>query len=324
MNSKEIIDAGAATPANSINDYASNLHHSNISSDTSFKEADAFLKLLDPSAASFTFQTFDDNVDVRSLSLARVLHGSLEKHWGTLVALNKKGAGVFVTVNKTDGKGRKKENIVGIRAIWIEADNGIAPDLPITPHIKVETSPGNYHLYFLTLGPSSEDLDTVAEVQNVMVDKYMSDANAKDISRVLRLPGFLHQKICAKKSQIGTQHLVRVIHATNEVPREWGVLKSIFKSNKSTSNKKPSVFHVPQQMEVIPFRLIDRVLGALEYLDPDESYNSWLESGMALHNSLPSDIGFKIWDEWSKNGNEYNSRECEAKWLTFSSNSGVT
>jgi len=37
-----------------------------------------------------------------------------------LLTLNKQGYGVFVTINKTDSKGRKTENIGGIRAILLK------------------------------------------------------------------------------------------------------------------------------------------------------------------------------------------------------------
>jgi len=316
MNSKEIIDAGAATPANNTDDYASNQIHSNTSSDTSFKEADAFLKLLDSEAKEFTFQTFDDNADVKNPSLVRILHGSLQDNWEELISLNKKGAGVFVTVNETDGKGRKKENIIGIRAIWIEADHGIAPDLPITPHIKVETSPGNFHLYFLTPGPSSEDLDKVSEVQNVMVEKYGSDPNAKDISRVLRLPGFQHMKVSSKKGLSGKPYFVRVVKKIGDPPYSWGIIKKMFPPiNQSSIIRKCNL--ITNTDRASSFRLKDKILGALQFLDPDCGYSEWLKVGMALRHSLLTREGLKIWDEWSEKGGKYLLGECETKWPTF-------
>ena len=69
-----------------------------------FEEAQAFLDLLDKNAQFWTFQTFDDDADRKAQSLARVLHGTLEDHFDTLAALQKRGAGVFVTINETDGR----------------------------------------------------------------------------------------------------------------------------------------------------------------------------------------------------------------------------
>ena len=88
--------------------------------------AQKFLELLDSERVTWTFQTFDDNQNRKSSALARILHGRLDQHKSDLVALNKKGAGIFVCVNPTDGKGRTKENITKAHAVWIEDDDGNA------------------------------------------------------------------------------------------------------------------------------------------------------------------------------------------------------
>ncbi|GAG54788.1 unnamed protein product, partial [marine sediment metagenome] len=95
------------------------------------KMAERFLTLLDEAADSFTFQTFDDNRDRHNIAraagkkdqYARVLHGSLAECAGELAKLNHEGAGVYVAINRTDGKGRKLANITGIRAVFLEADS---------------------------------------------------------------------------------------------------------------------------------------------------------------------------------------------------------
>jgi hypothetical protein len=45
--------------------------------------------------------------------------------------LNEQGAGIFVTVNETDGKGRKRENITRVRAVWQEDDDGFDGPFPL-------------------------------------------------------------------------------------------------------------------------------------------------------------------------------------------------
>jgi putative DNA primase/helicase len=124
-------------------------------------EALRFLLHLDPAATFFTFQTFDDNEERAAAfkakhkhadwKITRVLHGSLDQHAAALNALNAQGAGVFVTVNETDGKGRKEGNIVRIRAAFADLDG--APLEPVLangmqPHIVTETSPGRWHAYW--------------------------------------------------------------------------------------------------------------------------------------------------------------------------------
>src|SRR4051812_17013249 len=86
------------------------------------EDASRFLTCLDPTATSWTFQCFDDDQDRKSSKLVRVLHGTLDRHFDELQDLNQRGAGVYVTVNPTDGKGRKAQNITGCRAVFADLD----------------------------------------------------------------------------------------------------------------------------------------------------------------------------------------------------------
>jgi len=153
--------------------------------------AERFLLLLDESAEQWTFQTFDDNKARKDGTLARVINGSLEDCYWELVSLNEIGAGVFVTVNQTDGRGRKVENIRRIRAVWHEDDAGRSMRFPLTPDITVASSPGKFHRYWLVDGLTTCQFRQVMET---MIHTYGSDPNAKDLARVLRLPGFYHKK----------------------------------------------------------------------------------------------------------------------------------
>ena len=114
-----------------------------------------------------------------------------------LINLHDAGAGVYVTVNQTDGSGRKRENITAVRAVWQEDDDGGEHTFPLKPSMVIETSPGHHHRYWLVDGewPTDEQgRSDFASVMGRMVETYGSDKNAKDISRVLRVPGFLHRK----------------------------------------------------------------------------------------------------------------------------------
>ena len=113
----------------------------------SFEDATKYLEALDQFATAFTFQTLGD-VDSADKSLCHMYHGSLEEHWETLVALNKRGAGIYVTVNETDLKGRKAKNIKSVRAFYLDDDGGVT-EPPIKPHNRVATSPDKQHLYYL-------------------------------------------------------------------------------------------------------------------------------------------------------------------------------
>ena len=172
-------------------------------------QAERFLRLLDEDAERFTFQTFDDSKDRKDHRLVRVLHGTLAEHWQELCRLNEAGAGIFVTVQETDLRGRKKENIVRVRAIFQEADRPGCPELPTPAHIEVESSPGKFHRYILL---DDCPLDGFGPLQESLVESFGSDPNAKDLARVLRLPGFFHQK------DPDRPHLVRITAESGELP----------------------------------------------------------------------------------------------------------
>jgi hypothetical protein len=166
--------------------------------------AQQFLKLLDPAAEQFTFQTFQDRPQGAAITnpkLARVHQGAdlLQRYY-------RNGAGVWVTVNETDGRGRRSENIVRIRCIFQEADAGYGGPFPLEPSITIETSPQRFHRYWLTSwGADAQGRRDFAAVMERMVASYGSCKGAKDISRVLRVPGFLHRK--------STPHLVQIVSA---------------------------------------------------------------------------------------------------------------
>lgn len=157
-------------------------------------EAARFLTALDPEAKTFTFQTFDDEQERKDPKLVRVLHGTLTQHAKTLASLNEKGAGIFVTVNETNGKGRKAENITRARAVFVDLDG--APLDPVIasepkPHVITETSPRRWHCYWRAKGVP---LDRFAELQKTLIERFGGDPSVIDLPRVMRLPGFLHRK----------------------------------------------------------------------------------------------------------------------------------
>ena len=181
-------------------------------------EAERFLELLDPTATSFTFQTFDDDEERREVRkrenaevnkrrkekglkalklkdpFAHIIHGTLNERWKELCKLNAQRAGIFITVNETDGKGRAIKNIKRVRALFNDLDG--APLEPVmqskqTPHLVVELSPGKFHAYRFI---KDIKLDQFEGLQKGLAAEFDSDPSVHDLPRVLRLPGFLHQK----------------------------------------------------------------------------------------------------------------------------------
>jgi putative DNA primase/helicase len=166
------------------------------------KAVQRFLAKLDP-AGEFTFQSFDDNKTRAKeykakhghpdWELTRILHGSIEERGAELVWLNTLGAGIYVCVNETDGDGRETENIVRVRALFIDLDEpGPLPTFHLKPHIIVQSSPGKYQAHWLV---KDCRLDQFVPMQERLAAHYGSDTAVADLPHVMRIPGFFHRKL---------------------------------------------------------------------------------------------------------------------------------
>ncbi|MHA7601924.1 DNA-primase RepB domain-containing protein [Alicycliphilus sp. T452] len=160
-----------------------------------FNAANVFLRALDPEGV-FTFQTFHEGAKAGG---GRVLHGTLAQHQLELMRLNEDGQGVFVMVNKGDGivhgnakTCRTAANVVAVRALFVDLDGApLEPVLPYRPHIIVESSPTRWHAYWLT---HDLPLTEFKSLQQQLAQKFNADPKVCDLPRVMRLPGFWHQK----------------------------------------------------------------------------------------------------------------------------------
>lgn len=142
---------------------------------------------------SHTFQTFSEG-DGGGRSLNRILHGTFEHHAVLLQSLNLKGAGAFVMVNRGDGRGRKSENVTAARSLFVDLDGApLEPVVygPLPPRIVLESSPGRWHCYWPVV---DMPLARFTETQRALAIKFGADPKVCDLPRVMRLPGFFHNK----------------------------------------------------------------------------------------------------------------------------------
>ena len=173
-------------------------------------QARRFLTLLDEDAAEFTFQMATDaepGDKPRPDPLARHVNLSPDN----LAMLARRNAehraAVWVCINATDGRGRKRENVTRVRAVFLDGDGQVALDqllsFTLEPHIVVESSPGHYQAYWLVDGLACEQFEGVQR----RIAKTFGDAGSIiDLCRVMRVPGFWHQKDPARPFQ------VRIVH----------------------------------------------------------------------------------------------------------------
>lgn len=143
--------------------------------------------------APVTFQTFAEGGP--SAIPPRILHGTLTEHFDELVRLNELGHGVFVMVNEGDGQGRKGENVVAVRAVFIDDDGDGPVHSPSTeaapPSMVVQSKRGPQSYWVLQPG---EPKEAFTPAQVALAKHFGTDPKVKDLPRVMRLPGFFHQK----------------------------------------------------------------------------------------------------------------------------------
>jgi hypothetical protein len=287
-------------------------------------EAARFLALLDPAATGFTFQTFDDNKERKDPKLARILHGSLDQHFAALCQLNARGAGIFVTINETDFKGRTNKNIVAARRLFLDLDNGSAPPREPAPHVVVESSPGRWQVYWRARGI---ELAAFTPLQMTIAQRFGGDSAAKDRARVLRLPGFFHRK--------GAPVMVR-IHAVNDDAPTCTAAnftaapayvddEVLQPAARDAGAGKPSNLTSDLGLEAP----LTEIAGALEVIPDDgtiaddrEAYAYWIRVGIATSGaSNGSAEGLALFDTWSKKSHRYNPSAVTDKWPTFHAHS---
>jgi len=178
--------------------------------------ASAFIRML---GEPCTFQTFDESPAKRS-ELSRILHGTLAQHADTLGGLNARGAGVFVMVAEGDGNGRKGVNVRRVRAAFVDLDGAPLEPIqaaPLAPHCIVESSPGKWHAYWLVSDCAPADF---TPLQESLAARFDGDVTVSDLSRVMRMPGFLHCK--------GARFQTRVLEMRKWPPYTMTELRAAF------------------------------------------------------------------------------------------------
>ena len=218
-----------------------------VGKDTRYDMAAQYLqRLTGDENTPVTFQVFDDT-PAKDPKKARIYHGTLKQHFRQLDAHNNDGCGVFCTVNTTDLKGRGMANIVAVRAVLADDDDGVntVSSFPLRPHMAVRSSTvgdlEKKQFYWIT---DTKDFNQYDGVIERLVQSYKVCAGgSKGVNRVFRQPGLYHMKN-PKNPQ-----LVEIIHMTDEEPYSWGrILKAfppILNGNRGANKLEEAVTNDP-------------------------------------------------------------------------------
>lgn len=273
-------------------------------------EAKLLLDALAPMGL-FTFQTFDDS-EAKREPLAHLLHGSLDDHAFRLERLNAEGAGVFVAVNESDGKGRKYGNIKRVRALFVDLDGSpLQPvrDGPLAPHVIVESSADRWHAYWLVEACALPDFKPL---QRGLAHRFKGDKSVIDLPRVMRLPGFWHQKQQPFKTRVAE---------INEFPpyAMADTLKAFGWSTPADAEPKPDAPKASgavAQLTSTEADIADDLRDALRHINAsDDDRPLWISVGHALKAFGPQ--GLPLFLEWSSKSKYYDPAGAIKTWETF-------
>ena len=181
-----------------------------------------------------TFQTFDDCKEKRP-GVTKIFHNDTSK----LEEINFYGGGIFLTVNETDGKGRRKDNITRIRAIFVDLDGSpLEPVLEHNPHMVVETSQGKFHCYWFV---KDFPIEAFSDTQKRLAEMFNGDPVVHDTSRVMRVPGYWHQK--------GEAFFSRIILEGYEEPLDYSEVVKKFPPKPVKQWSKPRYTEIDENSE---------------------------------------------------------------------------
>ncbi len=154
-----------------------------------------FLHFIDPKETVFTF-CFLDAQSKEPVKGYGTVTTSLEELPVYLSSLDT--ATLHVTLNRTNGKGRKTKDIESARVLCVDLDRSVSLEEvkaikhDFLPSCIVESSPARYHLYW-RLSPTVS-LQQWAKYQLALACYFKGDQNLASLSKTIRVPGV--SRIC--------------------------------------------------------------------------------------------------------------------------------
>jgi hypothetical protein len=202
------------------------------------------------------------------------------------------------------------------------------------PSVVVDSG-GGYHAYWLLRETfyldSPEARERAIRIQRAWVEHVKGDPGARDLARVLRLPGTLNHKykparpVRVARSRFDRLYdlgdLARACRAGRPRPRPPSRSHEGAAGPAGDGAEEPGALPaaVPPSEEAIADARA--LLARLAKWRCDE-YEAWVEVGMALSELGPA--GLQLWDAWSRGSSKHHERDCEEKWLTFRPGEGLT
>lgn len=175
-----------------------------------------------PTTVQLDWATFPDNKKRQPEPPTFRVRGTLDSVWDRLVEANAAGSGVFITINESNGRSFLDCDVTGMRAVFVD-DDGCDPPVThgvlsnwLTPSITVRSKHGE-HNYWLVRAGDGEDISDFTPMQKALAKKLGTDKKISNLGRVMRLPGFLHQKDAANPFLVKVSQIEEVEYTLREI-----------------------------------------------------------------------------------------------------------
>lgn len=281
----------------------------------SIEQAKLHIQALTGSPDSIVnIRAFDDN---KARELPPVIRrGSINDLWLEMCALNAQGYGIFIGVNHSESVQQRKEDISLVRAAILDLDSPTATqdaerafNWSPRPSWYVQTSANKFHFYWPLSGVTP--LTALETVQKKLAVFFNGDGNSIDVSRVLRLAGFMHMKNPAAPYavQINTISWNPVSIETLAEPLQGVLIDHITTSGTRSDLGDP-------EKQAPSWEWLEY---AMRKLDPNNlSYAEWLRLSAAYKQAgwglKPEHELREWWDDWCSQYHSDNPAENAKKW----------
>jgi len=209
------------------------------------------------------------DADWNAHCVRRNYNGTLDEVWPALEAHQAKGWGIFVVINEG---GRNAKSITRVRALFIDQDSKSldATEWHLTPDFICQRSETRWHAYWQIDDCSVAQF---TETQKRLAQFYGSDPDVSDASRIMRVPGTIHQKRLNSEAAA----LVKLI-GTRE---EWDNRHSYADVTHGLPDLPPQDEKAvgPATGEPVSDETLRQVLG---YLDAENRYAEWRDIVAAI------------------------------------------
>jgi len=286
------------------------------------KEIKRFQKFFHPGLKA-TFQSYRTN-GIGS-QMPRYFSGILDQELGEkLVAANVDGMEISMLINRANGGGRKSSDITDIVAVFADFDDSdrtkeqLLEELPIEPHLLVQTSPGNFHAYWLVKGCR---VDQFKSVQKALAQQLGSDMNVCDPSRVMRMPGTINWKR-------DEPFLVKIVHMDDHAValpiakfvKNMDLPCDVLTQTAAVSSE--AAIDLPAKLRGLTPQVREDIKAALAGV-PAEDRWVWWKVGAAIHSIDSTKVGYELWTNWSEQSDKFKAGEHRKLWTSFKTGGAV-